>query len=276
MNQASSGGGTGPFPAAARVAVVVAGNRREERRGRERRTGAGGPARRTRATRREGAVTRGRGEHASVHKIIPSQSTTDAEEDGRAVTAGARGGHAPRRAARGRGDHPRDAAKRLSSVSAHGPARRLRAGAVGIPSSLASNNVASERGKVPSRLTWRKLRSLSVVTTRALSAPGSPTMNASPAPIARAVLAPRRRCRTSPRSVTRAVLGSSDDFLASDGESRVTPPFRAPRACAAPRRRRRATSSASCARAPSRAIPRFRAGSESSSRCPRPTCARTR
>ena len=28
-------------------------------------------------------MTRGRGEHASVHKIIPSvQSTTDAEEDG--------------------------------------------------------------------------------------------------------------------------------------------------------------------------------------------------
>ena len=54
-------------------------------------------------------------------------------------------------------------------------------------------------------------------------------MNASPAPIPRAVLAPRRRRRPGkPRSVTRAVLGSSDDFLASpDGES-ATPPFRAP------------------------------------------------
>ena len=54
-------------------------------------------------------------------------------------------------------------------------------------------------------------------------------MNASPAPIPRAVPAPRRRRRPSPLSpVTRAVLGSSDDFLAADGTSSPTPPFRAP------------------------------------------------
>ena len=55
-------------------------------------------------------------------------------------------------------------------------------------------------------------------------------MNASPAPIARAVLAPRRRCRPSkPRSVTRAVLRSSDDFLAASGwRVRDAPISRAP------------------------------------------------